>query len=192
MTRIVLILLLVIFHAIQLNAQKDKHIDKKKSHKEDSPQAESAQILSGPNVSIYFTHYYPNCGGAAPDESQMNNFQPLCNTPFLLMNLITNTDTLVKTDSTGRLNLNLAPGKYGIKELYKDIPFDEFYQKYNIGADMYTQNMGKECYQDWWSRLMLEFVITDETTTIQLEASTSDACFTGNNPCLIYTGPYPP
>lgn len=189
-----LILVFGCWLCLSASAQKKERVKKIRDENHGKVQSidSSSLVLPTFNVSIYFTHHYPYCGGAYPDESQLNNYQPLRNHSFLLINLTTNYDSLVKADSTGTLNLNLAPGKYGIKELYKNIPFEEFYQKYNTGENEYTQSMGKECYQQWWSSLMLEFRIVDNYTKIQRECSTSEDCFTGKNPCLSYFGPYPP
>jgi hypothetical protein len=129
MIRTVLFLLIVLFSSNDLIAQKDKRVKKEKKTKEESLEKDTAPTLKTFNVSIYITHYYPYCGGAYPDESQQNNYQPLRNTNFVLINFTANTETIVQSDSTGTLKLNLAPGKYGIKEMFKNIPFEEFYEK---------------------------------------------------------------
>ncbi len=152
----------------------------------------STLVLQAFNVSIYITQHIPYCGGAYPDESEQNRNIPLIHANFVLINLTTNTQSIVQTDSTGTLKLSLAPGKYGLQEIYKNIPFDEFYAKYYNGGNSQIITEGKECYRSWWSRLLSEFIIVDPATTIQSDCTIYDACFTGNNPCLNYFGPYPP
>lgn len=176
------------------SAQKKERVKKIKPERsiKDQTVDSSALFLQSFNVSIYITQYYPYCGGAYPDESEQNNYQPLRNSNFVLINFTTNTETMVQTDSTGTLKLNLAPGKYGIKELYKNIPFDEFYEKYYVGGNDQMKAEGKECYRGWWSSLLGEFIIVDPTTKIQSDYTIYSACFTGNNPCLSYFGPWPP
>lgn len=177
-----------------VSAQKTSRVKKVKQKESVKEQIvnPTALVIDSINVSIYITHHYPYCGGAYPDESEMNNYQPLANTNFVLINFTTNTETIVKSDSTGTLKLNLAPGKYGIKETYKNIPFEEFYEKYYVEGNDQTQAEGKECYRSWWSGLLSEFVIVDSATKIKSDCTIYDACFTGINPCLNYFGSWPP
>lgn len=145
------------------------------------------------NVSIKFMHYYPYCGGAYPDESEMNNYVILTNTTFNLINLDDKSKIQVKTDSLGYLKILLPLGRYGIQELYKDCTFDEFYARYkSTTTDQYTEEQGIVCYRSWWSSMLVEFEITDSTPVFVWEATTFSACFTGDNPCMTYFGPYPP
>lgn len=144
------------------------------------------------NVSIYIDHYYPYCGGAAPSYEQMNNYQAMANSNFVLVNLETGKKQIVKTDSTGHLNLLLPVGKYGIKELFKDCTFNEFLQKNTSSQGSYIQDMGEDCYKNWWASYLGEFSITDPSLIIDGHYSLSEGCFTGNNPCIVYLGPYPP
>jgi len=61
--------------------------------------------------------YYHYCGGVAPSYAQMNNYQPLSNVSFVLVNLETCEQCIVQADSTGIIRLYLPKGSYGIKEM---------------------------------------------------------------------------
>jgi hypothetical protein len=151
----------------------------------------TSTVLNDYNVRIQLTHYFPYCGGAAPNESQQNNFSLLSNTDFLLINLNSSEKTTVHTDSSGYLTLKLEPGHYGIQEIYKDCSFEEFMQRVERTSGNYFLEMDETCYKDWWKKLLGEFKILGDEN-LELKMSTSSACFTGTNPCLMYTGPDPP
>lgn len=143
------------------------------------------------NVRIKFTHYYPYCGGATPNESQMNNYILLSNTNFILIDLVTENKTLVQTNSSGFLELNLLPGRYAIQETYKNCSFEEFMAGVDRNADVFVEELDEDCYRKWWKSMLGEFtVVADEK--LELAMGTASQCFTGINPCTIYNGPIPP
>lgn len=95
------------------------------------------------NVKIYFSHYYPYCGGAYPTDEEQNNYMKRSYEKFALIN-IDNKDTLfVKTDSAGYLKLNLPPGNYKIKEMYQLCSFNEFLSKYQVAESNILKSMVK-------------------------------------------------
>lgn len=148
---------------------------------------------NGPiNVSIMFEHHYPYCGGAYPTDEQMNNYQVIRNSNFILVNIETGEQQIVRTDSTGTLDLSLPPGEYGIKEMFKNCTFAEFLKNNPMSQRTDVQLMGEDCYKNWWASYMGEFTVTSPNLIIRDTYSTHDACFTGNNPCIVYLGPYPP
>jgi len=144
------------------------------------------------NVFITITQYFPYCGGAYPTEQEMNNFSPLSNCNFILINLETKAESTIKTNSAGILILDLAPGNYAVKEMYKNCTYEEFLIKHPIISNQDMMNAGEECYKKWWSSYLCEFIITATGFIIEYEISLFDQCFTGNNPCISYLGPYPP
>jgi len=154
------------------------------------PQVDSAGIEA--NVEVNVTHYYPYCGGAYPDESDLNNYSILSNTSFMLYCLDSNEKIIVKSNANGTIKLNLKPGKYALREMYKECTYEEFAEKYkpkNIGNDYEEDPL---CYKRWWASYFLEFTVESPEVKKVYDYSFYDACFTGNNPCISYFGPYPP
>ncbi len=152
----------------------------------------SAFLYDTINVKIKILEYTPYCGGMAPTQEMLDNRVHPANGIYVLENLNTGKSERVKTDNFGVLHLNLTPGKYGIKELYKDVPFNEFYTTYLDTTNQFIMNKDKLCYEDWWSSYLSGFEIINPDTLIQLNATINNRCFTGKNPCQDYTGPYPP
>lgn len=144
------------------------------------------------NVIIAIDHYFPYCGGAYPTDDQMNNYQKIVNAPFLLIDLDTGEKQTVKTNTSGELVLNLKPGRYGLKETFKDCSFEKFMEHYTIESSDYYADGGIDCYKNWWASNFLEFTVTAVEEKQTLRYTFSDQCFTGNNPCISYMGPYPP
>ena len=143
------------------------------------------------NVQITIRQHIPYCGGAAPTDEMLNR-SILVSSNFVMVNLTTGDKSIISTSTTGMVQLNLPLGKYIIKETFKDVPFEDFFQKNMITGKGNTLPGSEECYRKWWERNLLEFEITPNTEKHLLIASLYTRCFTGNNPCEIYTGPYPP
>ena len=146
------------------------------------------------NVSIKLFRFTPYCGGAAPDwEMEQRQTSPMNYTTLLLLDLDANMKREVKTDSAGVLYLNLKPGKYAIREKYKDCSFEEFKkQNFQNSDDYYISTPDSNCYYNWWSSNFLEFEVTKEDSLYQYSQTTYSQCFTGRNPCINYIGPWPP
>lgn len=145
------------------------------------------------NVKITMTYFSPYCGGAAPSQDILDSRSQLMrNQSYNLINLANNEKTKVTTDSLGILNLELDSGNYAIQQLYKDCSFQDFMKQVNKVDGMYYHDMGEECYKNWWKSYMGEFTVTNKETIQHLNMGEGDSCFTGNNPCLSYSGPYPP
>ena len=150
------------------------------------------EIVKHYNVQVKILRYIPYCGGAAPSEEMMNNYQPGIN-DFVLINNSTKEKSTFRTDSLGMYQLNLDNGEYIIREIFKDLTYEEFYAKNSITKGQYYKNTtDTDCYRKWWEQNLFEFEITDTTTIIQLTSTLKSACFTGNNPCIMYNGPWPP
>ena len=150
--------------------------------------------LDDHNISITITHFQPWCGGMAPTEEMMERQTQLQRyTSFILLDIISGEKSKVKTDSTGTLYLKIAPGKYAIRELYKDCTFEEFKaENYREPDDYYVVNGQADCYETWWASNLGTFEILAGDEIQHFDWSTRDRCFTGNNPCVSYTGPWPP
>ncbi len=143
------------------------------------------------NFEFEIIRYFPYCGGAAPTEEMLNRYSPE-KAEFVLTNLKTNKKTTFKTDSLGVKKMQLKSGKYGIKEKFKDVPFDEFYANFYQKSNNFAKSQGKDCYREWWKSNLVEFEITDTTTVLKKKIVIQDACFIGKNPCLEFVGPNPP
>jgi len=143
------------------------------------------------NVKIEIRHSVPYCGGAAPSYEDLNQSY-LVSGNFYLVNLITNQKTLITSNSKGIIALDLNIGKYGILEAFKNVSFHEFKKNNESNNGDYYQTGNDDCYKKWWKANLIEFEVTDNTKTQELKAATYSRCFTGNNPCDMYNGPYPP
>jgi len=150
---------------------------------------EEMGIIEQHNVEVQITQTFPYCGGAAPTEEMMNQSRP-ANGNYILVNKTSKQKSTVVADSTGTIYLNLENGEYSLRQTYKDMTFEEFYAK-NSGKGNSFISRDVDCYRKWWENNLLDFTIND-TTEVKTKVTFGSACFTGNNPCLIYTGPYPP
>ncbi len=142
------------------------------------------------NVQFTVRQYIPYCGGAYPGEDQLNQYAVI-HGGLLLINLETKEKSPLRANDEGLFQLMLPPGKYAIKEEFKDIPFEQFVQQHKKEG-MYLIPGTDECYKKWWSGYLGEFEINENVPPLNFDYSLRNSCFTGNNPCDIYTGPYPP
>ncbi len=141
------------------------------------------------NVEVQVMQHFPYCGGAAPTEEMMNQYSPASGN-YILVNKVDSSKTTVIADSTGTIYLFLENGEYAIRQMFKDMSFEAFYAKNNDNGNSFTSR-GIDCYRKWWEKNLLDFTVND-TTEVKTKITFGSACFTGNNPCLIYNGPYPP
>lgn len=155
-----------------------------------TPLASSTETDSTFNVHLHIQHHYPYCGGAAPTEEMMNNYVAVSGT-YILINHTNNSESNVLAKN-GSIKIQLAPGRYSLRETYKNIPFNDFYAKHSVENGSNKQNRSEDCYKTWWESNLFEFEIGDTTKLIEQSTTTSSRCFIGINPCQIYTGPWPP
>lgn len=154
---------------------------------------EIKQEIEEHNVFITVREYFPYCGGVYPDESDLNNYVLKRGTPFILIDLQTQERKQITCNDEGTLQLTLNTGTYAIRELFKECTLAEFrgqFQKKVSGPDY--QDRGDDCYEIWWKSNLLEFTVESLTEQLRLDCIMMNQCFTANNPCLEYTGPYPP
>lgn len=141
------------------------------------------------NVTIKIQQYHPYCGGAAPGPDQLNNYSNYGG-ELILTNIISGEKSSLFSKN-GVYQTYLDKGTYTIKEKYKDVSFEEFVKNNSRDGEYYTGGT-EECYKMWWESNLFNFKVTSVDTLINLETSIGSSCFTGNNPCIQYTGPYPP
>ncbi len=166
-------------------------LSKAKSIKREFARISPAELSMPYNVEFKITRYYPYCGGAAPTPDKLNRYSPEV-AEFVLVNLQTNEKITFKTDSLGIKRMLLANGHFSIKEKFKDVPFNVFYDENKRSSNNFYKSQGIECYKEWWGKNLIEFEITNADTILKIRTEVRDACFTGKNPCLIFTGPFPP
>lgn len=140
---------------------------------------------------IVYTHR-PYCGGASPPPHLAKGTStPRAN---FELHLVKKGDTLrksllcFKTDENGNFEIKIDKGSYWIFSNNKMVSFDEFY-KNNSQPVSNSVNMFLSCYKDWYNAP--DFILDAKENSF-VEITFYSSCFTGTNPCLQYTGPYPP
>ncbi|MCH2236135.1 MAG: hypothetical protein MK078_18025 [Crocinitomicaceae bacterium] len=150
-------------------------------------------IAADHNVLITLSNYHPYCGGMAPTPEMLENqTSPYSNTVFIFIDKNKGTEERIKTDENGMYKLILPAGEYAIRETFKDTTFEAFYEQNLMPNSEFYSSGDKNCYKDWWEANLLEFEVTQTDTVYQFFATRYARCFTGNNPCASYDGPYPP
>ncbi len=165
-------------------------VDSNLQSEERAEEIQKDSIAQEYNVQFTALQHHPYCGGAAPSEDQLN-LSSQVHGGLLLINLETKEKSPLRANDEGLFQLMLPPGKYAIKEEFKDIPFEQFVQQHKKEG-MYLIPGTDECYKKWWSGYLGEFEINENVPPLNFDYSLRNSCFTGNNPCDIYTGPYPP
>lgn len=162
------------------------------------PDKISGEITALPlNVNIAVKIHIPHCGGVAPSEEQMNMIVPEINKHFVIVWAEDNSNTeamstKVITDSSGVIRVNLPVGKYCLIRKEKHVPFKTFYKSNSGENDDYFEYNNEDCFYKWWKSCTLSFEVTDESEHLSLQTTIYPNCFTGENPCKFYKGPYPP
>ena len=144
-------------------------------------------------LTVTFESHRPYCGGAAPTEEQSAGFtNAIVNQVFYIYKderpeSVTKM-VRVKTDEKGTFSIDLEDGTYSIISEDKALSIEEFIKKKKIEDQFYSYS-DDACFETW--RTTPDFTIelshpTEEVVTVQ------EKCFTGDNPCMKYTGPYPP
>lgn len=144
-------------------------------------------------LTVTFKSHQPYCGGAAPTKDQENGFtNPIANEVFYIYKderpgSVTKM-VKVTTNDQGKFSIDLKEGSYSIIHGDKALPLAEFIEKKKIIGQFYEYS-DDSCFETW--RTTPDFTINltgpaDEIVVI------SKQCFTGDNPCMQYDGPYPP
>jgi len=142
-------------------------------------------------VSITIQKHIPYCGGARPTAEMENNYV-LVNDEFILINKTNTTKLKVKSDSLGKIILNLKEGSYAIRETFKEYDFETFYKRETSKLNSYIIDGKKDCYKVWWTKNLIDFTIDQSQDSLILKATITEKCYTGVNPCTEYNGPFPP
>ena len=142
------------------------------------------------NVEIAINTREPYCGGAHPREEDLNKVS-VGAFSYLLINTTSNDTATIKSNTSGQIFLNLKVGNYEIRELYKDIPFDQFQKNNQPKANQKLLGNSTGCYTNWWSENFLKFEITEPLKVHKYKATINKMCFTGHNPCVVYQGRLP-
>jgi len=143
------------------------------------------------NVQILIRQQIPYCGGAYPSDDQLNN-SVVYSGEIVLINHKDASRTVISSIQNGGYYLNLEPGSYSIQEGYKNVTFDQFRMANTKVHSQYIIPGDDECYRNWWKSTLRDFVVTDSEGVLIINCSISSSCYTGNNPCDYYNGPYPP
>ena len=144
-------------------------------------------------LSVTFQSHSPYCGGAAPTEEQEAGItKSLANEVFYLYKderPASVTEMIkVTTDAKGTFSIDLKNGVYSVISADKALPIDEFIAKKKIIDQFYSYSTDS-CFETW--RTTPDFTI-DLSKPAEEVVTVSEKCFTGDNPCMKYTGPYPP
>ena len=152
-------------------------------------QVENEKTISVINTELKITVHVPYCGGARPTDEMLNKYKPV--TKSFILASDNKYERLVKSNELGVITLALPVGKYHLKELYKNVSFDEFYAKEKESKGNFIEVGSSECYKKWWQKNVIDFEITDSTTSLTANGMLYSNCYT-KNPCDKYTGPYAP
>ena len=93
-----------------------------------------------------------------------------------------------KTDETGQFSIELPSGSYSVFHADKQLPFNAFRKKTGSSSKYYKERE-EPCWQDWYKRPDFQLTVSNDTSVV---FTYSSRCYGGFNPCLQYTGPYPP
>jgi len=89
----------------------------------------------------------------------------------------------------GIAKFSIEPGTYAFISTDKLLPLSELKKKYHINDQLHYTNGSDACFELWKSKNDLILNITKDTVISYVQKR---KCWTGNNPCLEYTGPAAP
>lgn len=135
----------------------------------------------------------PYCGGAAPTPAQQNGFsEAIAERSYYVykgeFSAEKEKHSEFTTNGQGVTELKLDPGTYTIVDVQKLLSLEEFIQANTINDPNY-QNRENKCFELWKAKP--DFTINVQNDTLMMLTERHN-CFTGANPCIQYTGPYPP
>ena len=153
------------------------------------------------NVVIKFQKHEPYCGGAYPDPGQENGWiSPMSNQQYAIFKAQNDTVKhshkakvldIFTTNELGVIETKLPAGYYYAVMIDKTLPFEKFYEKYEILSDQYRQSAGRSCFEEWYETPELRFQVLENGNN-SFEKTFYSACFTGLLRCVGWVGPYPP
>jgi hypothetical protein len=144
-------------------------------------------------VEIKGTAFIPFCGGMEPTKEQ-GTYEALSNEEYALFT-VNDCQMRVKKKMVFTLNelgtaaFSIEPGTYALISTDKLLPLAELKKKYHINDQLHYTNGSDACFELWKSKNDLILNITNDTVISYVQKR---KCWTGNNPCLEYTGPAAP
>ena len=158
--------------------------------------ADSAtNVWKGQHVlKVTFQTHRPYCGGAAPTPEMENGFtEALADQVFYVYEGDRPSSVTkmikVRTDANGFFSIDLKKGVYSIISEDKALTLQEFIEKKKIINDFYRYDKDDSCFEKWYNTPEL---VVDLSSNEERNVVINHACFTGDNPCMNYVGPYPP
>lgn len=135
----------------------------------------------------------PYCGGAAPTPEQQNGFsEAIAEKSYYVFEGEFTADkekvTEFTTNSQGVAELKLDAGTYTVVDAKKLLSLEEFIEANTIDNPNY-QNRENTCFELWKAKPDFTIEVQNDTLIMLTERHN---CYTGANPCINYTGPYPP
>lgn len=136
----------------------------------------------------------PYCGGARPTPEMEEGFdEPVKNADFYIYSeerpQSAKDMTKVTTDEEGKFTVSLPTGNYSIIQASKLLPLEEFIAQKSMNSEQYV-NSSSSCFESW--KNSPDFTFNVESEDCSPSFTELKRCFTGANPCIKYTGPYPP
>ena len=141
------------------------------------------------NVEISITTKEPYCGGAYPREEDLNRTSTAA-TEYLIIDANKESST-ISSSGDGMIYLMLKPGTYEIREMYKNMPFEEFKKNNQPKVNQTLLNTNTDCFKEWWTKNLLKFEVKATEANSQFSATINKRCRTGFNPCIMFTGELP-
>ncbi|MDG1477334.1 MAG: hypothetical protein P8Q14_09315, partial [Vicingaceae bacterium] len=141
------------------------------------------------NVEISIKTKEPYCGGAFPRDEDLNKTSTAA-TEYLIIDTNKKIST-ISSGADGMIYLMLKPGAYEIREMYKNMPFEEFKKNNQPKVNQALLNTDTDCFKEWWSENLLQFEVKATETNSQFSATINKMCRTGFNPCITFTGELP-
>jgi hypothetical protein len=155
----------------------------------------------GLDVVLKFQKHEPYCGGAYPTPDQERGWiSPISNQQYAIYK--TQNDSVkhtqkakalgvFTTNELGIIETKLAPGYYYAVMFDKTMPFEKFYEKYEIVSDQFRQSAGRACFEEWYETPELRFQVVEKGAN-KFEVTLQSYCFTGLLRCVGWVGPLPP
>jgi hypothetical protein len=155
-----------------------------------APQENTAKF----KAEIVLNSVRPHCGGALLSlEDSQGRLIPIMNTDYFLIQSFDSIPDFskyqtIKTNELGTIKVDLSEGIYHLFHKDKSLNIDAWLKLKQRQGENY-KNAPESCFLDWKKRPDFIFEIKSDST---ISLSERHRCFTGNNPCIEYYGPYPP
>ncbi|TNF48150.1 MAG: hypothetical protein EP305_06190 [Bacteroidetes bacterium] len=146
------------------------------------------------SIQIHGTVHKPYCGGAKPSpDVAAGYYESMKHEKFKLMSGTELSSAKevqdVELDVAGNVTLQLEPGNYLLIQSDKLLSTDEFMKLNGPVVEQHYEIKERACFEKWQQTIDLNFTVVGDTI---IEMRKQARCFTGTNPCIQYTGPYPP